>query len=79
MNTLSGIPLLAREVRQVEENGCPTINMVRTGENIVKLRQQKGLSVKDLQEIFGFATPQAICKWQHGRGYFDGLILLFTV
>lgn len=57
MNTLSGILLLAREVRQVGGNGFPTINMVRTGENIVKLRQQKGLSVKDLQEIFGFATP----------------------
>ena len=24
------------------------------------------LSVRDLQDVFGFATPQAIYKWQHG-------------
>lgn len=24
------------------------------------------MSVKDLQDIFGFATPQAIYKWQRG-------------
>ena len=41
----------------------PTINMVKTGENILKLRIKHGLSVKDLQDIFGFATPQAIYKW----------------
>ena len=44
----------------------PTIDMVRTGQNIVFLRQRAGLSVRDLQEVFGFATPQAIYKWQHG-------------
>ena len=46
--------------------GIPVINMARTGQNIVSLRKKRGLSVKDLQEIFGFATPQAIYKWQHG-------------
>ena len=25
-----------------------------------------GLSVKDLADIFKFATPQAVYKWQHG-------------
>ena len=44
----------------------PTIDMIRTGENINKLRKQAGLSVKELQNIFGFATPQAIYKWQQG-------------
>ena len=56
----------------------PTINMVQTGENIVRLRQQNGLSVKDLQDIFGFATPQAIYKWQQGLALptIDNLVVL---
>ena len=37
----------------------PVIDMIRTGQNIGRLRKQAGLSVRDLQDIFGFATPQA--------------------
>jgi len=44
----------------------PTIDMVATGRNIMRLREAAGLNVRDLQDIFGFATPQAIYKWQHG-------------
>lgn len=44
----------------------PIIDMEKTGENIARLRTEKGLSVRELQEIFGFATPQAIYKWQRG-------------
>ena len=44
----------------------PTIDMVATGKNIERLRKIAGLSVRDLQDVFGFATPQAIYKWQHG-------------
>ena len=44
----------------------PTINMIKTGEQITELRKKSGLSVRQLQEIFGFATPQAIYKWQKG-------------
>ena len=44
----------------------PTIDMVATGRNIMRLREAAGLTVRDLQDIFGFATPQAIYKWQHG-------------
>ena len=44
----------------------PTIDMVATGKNIEMLRKAAGISVKDLQDIFGFGTPQAIYKWQHG-------------
>ena len=56
----------------------PTIDMVKTGQNIVKLRKQAGLSVKELQDIFGFATPQAIYKWQHGTAMptVDNLVVL---
>ena len=38
----------------------------RTGQNICILREQSGISVKELQKMLGFATPQAIYKWQHG-------------
>lgn len=42
------------------------IDLVQTGKNIYQMRLQARLSVRDLQEIFGFSTPQAIYKWQHG-------------
>ena len=59
----------------------PVIDMVRTGQNIGRLRKQAGLSVKDLQDIFGFATPQAIYKWQQGAAQptLDNLVVLAAV
>ena len=59
----------------------PVIDMVRTGQNIERLRKQAGLSVKDLQDIFGFATPQAIYKWQQGVALptIDNLVVLAAV
>lgn len=59
----------------------PRIDMVGTGENIIKLRESNGLSVKDLQNIFGFTTPQAIYKWQHGTALptVDNLVVLAMV
>ena len=45
----------------------PKINMKATGDNILKLRKLRGLSVKDLQNYFGFEGPQAIYKWQWGE------------
>ena len=59
----------------------PLIDMVKTGQNIMNLRVAAGLSVKDLQDIFGFATPQAIYKWQHGTTLptIDNLVVLAAV
>ena len=59
----------------------PTIDMVKTGQKITELRIQNGLSVKELQEIFGFTTPQAIYKWQHGTAIptVDNLVVLAQV
>ena len=56
----------------------PAINMAKTGQNIVILRKQVGLSVKDLQDAFGFGTPQAIYKWQQGLALptIDNLVVL---
>ena len=45
----------------------PSIDMVKTGQNITKMRISAGLSVKDIQQIFGFSTPNAIYKWQKGQ------------
>ena len=45
----------------------PVIDLVATGKNIVRLREESGLSVADLQEYFGFEAPQAIYKWQRGK------------
>ena len=42
--------------------------MAATGENITRLRKARGLSVRDLQNWFGFDEPQAIYKWQKGKG-----------
>ena len=36
----------------------PTINLARTGTNIVMLRKAAGLTVHDLQMAFGFNSPQ---------------------
>ena len=59
----------------------PVIDMIGTGQNIARLRKQAGLSVKDLQDIFGFATPQAIYKWQQGAALptIDNLVVLAAV
>ena len=59
----------------------PTINLVATGQNIVRLRKAAGLSVRDLQDIFGCATPQAISKWQQGVAMptIDNLVVLAVI
>ena len=56
----------------------PVIDMTGTGRNITQLREAAGMTVRDLQKIFGFATPQAIYKWQHGAALpmIDNLIVL---
>ena len=50
----------------------PVINMARTGRNNAALR---------LQQVFGFATPQAIYKWQNGVSLptVDNLVILSAV
>lgn len=55
--------------------------MTATGKNIAALRVRAGLSVKDVQEIFGFATPQAIYKWQNGTAMptIDNLVILAAI
>ena len=49
-----------------------------TGANIIRLRKAAGLTVHDLQAVFGFNSPQAIYKWQNGTALptVDNLIVL---
>ena len=59
----------------------PTVDLIKTGENITNMRKEAGMSVKDLQEIFGFGTPQAIYKWQQGVALptVDNLVVLSVI
>ena len=62
-------------------NRVPVIDVTATGINIARLRAAAGLTVKDLQDIFGFNTPQAIYKWQRGTALptVDNLVVLAAV
>ena len=42
------------------------IDMAATGTNIRRLRQEHGLSVRDIQEAMGFDGPSAVYKWEQG-------------
>ncbi len=62
-------------------DNIPVIDMVATGMNITRLRINAGLTVRDLQNIFGFSTPQAIYKWQRGDAMptLDNMVVLAAV
>ena len=51
----------------MERKLYPVIDMEKTGRNIMRLRQERGMTVRDLQVWFGFAEPQAIYRWQSGK------------
>ena len=59
----------------------PVVDMAQTGQNIQSLRQQRGITVRQLQEMLGFATPQAIYNWQHGVSLptIDNLVALSAI
>ena len=59
----------------------PSIDLTATGIRITELRQQTGLTVRALQDIFGFNTPQAIYRWQRGLTLptLDNLVVLAAV
>ena len=62
-------------------NQIPVIDMTATGMNITRMRIRAGLTVRDLQAVFGFSTPQAIYKWQRGTALptVDNLVVLAAV
>ena len=52
--------------------------MIATGNNITRLRKEKGISIRQIQETMGFNTPQAIFKWQRGESMptLDNIVVL---
>ena len=65
----------------VSKKQYPTINLEATGRQIMKLRKARGLTVRDVQDYFGFEAPQAIYKWQKGTTLpsVDNLFALSTL
>ncbi len=59
----------------------PVIDLKATGQNIMRMRENAGISVRELQTILGFTNPQAIYKWQHGACLpaIDNLVVLAAV
>jgi transcriptional regulator with XRE-family HTH domain len=45
----------------------PVVDMKLTGQNIASLRIKRGISVREMQHLLGFTTPQSIYKWQRGE------------
>ena len=62
-------------------NMLPSINLAATGNNITQMRRRAGMTVQDLQNVFGFSSPQAIYKWQRGEAMptIDNLVILASV
>ena len=46
----------------------PVIDAAATGQNLRRLRMEKGYSVNALQEYLGLCCPQGVYQWQEGRG-----------
>lgn len=59
----------------------PTIYLKRTGQNIMRMRKEVGVTVRELQVMFGFTSPQAIYNWQNGISLpsVDNFIVLAAV
>lgn len=59
----------------------PYVNVSETGLKLKSLLKAKGMKVKDLQNVFGFANPQAIYNWMSGKTMpsVDNLVVLSVV
>ena len=57
------------------------IDMKASGLRIQELRDQAGMTVKDIQGEFGFTTPYPVYKWQNGQNLptLDNLVILATL
>ena len=56
-----------KEAEKMSRVSFPVIDPAATGRNIIRLRLEQGLTVRDVQVFFGFEEPQAIYKWQSGK------------
>ena len=62
-------------------NKALAINLKKTGENIMRMRKEAGISVRELQIMFGFTNPQSIYSWQSGKSLpsVDNFIILAAI
>ena len=51
----------------MQEKSIPTIDILKTGLNIKQIMNRKNISVRDVQDYLGLATPQCIYHWFKGR------------
>jgi len=56
----------------------PVIDFHKTGLNLYHLRESRGLTIKNIQEVLGLEHPQAIYKWENGQSLpsIDHLLVL---
>lgn len=56
----------------------PVLSVKRTGNQIKHLMERCGLSVRDVQSVFGFSYPQAVYAWIQGKSVpsVDNLLIL---
>lgn len=59
----------------------PIVDVAATGQNIKRMMQAQGMSVRDLQRVFGFTTGQAIYKWFQGKCLptIDNMVILAKI
>ena len=59
----------------------PIIDLRATGQNIKRIREASGISVREIQKVLGFTNPQAVYKWQNGECLptIDNLVILAAV
>jgi transcriptional regulator with XRE-family HTH domain len=57
------------------------VDKIATGNKIKEIIKEKELRIVDIQDIFGFNTPQAIYKWMRGDilPSIDNLIILADI
>lgn len=59
----------------------PVINVAATAINIKSCRIMAGYTVREIQKIFNFSSPQAIYNWESGKDIpsIDNLIVISSV
>ena len=55
-----------KDLRSFSVYDAPDVNLKNTGRILKALRTRNNLTVRDLQEFFGFDYPNAIYDWEKG-------------
>ena len=59
----------------------PMIDMKATGDKIKTFANDRGMTARDIQKVFGFGTPQTVFKWFRGATIptIDNMVVLARV